>query len=121
MHRTISITSDRDFRRIYKRGRNYAGPLVVVYAERDRARRSRLGITVTAKIGKAVVRNRIKRRIREAYRGMEDHIAPGFSLVIVARSRAKDAAYADIVNALWHHLKRLDLIVSPQADAIIVT
>ena len=110
MHRTISITSDRDFRRIYKRGRSYAGPLVVVYAERDRSSRSRLGITVSAKIGKAVVRNRIKRRIREAYRSLEDSITPGVSLVIVARSRATQAAYADIAGALRHHLDKLGLL-----------
>ena len=111
MHRTISVTSDRDFRRIYKRGRSYAGPFIVVYAERDRLRRSRLGITVTAKIGKAVVRNRIKRRIKEAYRTLEDYIVPGYSLVIVSRSRAKDAAYADIVSDLRYLLKKLELLV----------
>lgn len=61
---------------------------------------TRLGLTVGTKIGGAVVRNRIKRRIREIYRLEEPLLKPGFDLVVVARSRAKTADYRTLEREL---------------------
>lgn len=73
---------------------------VVLYYRRTGRRSTRLGLTVGTKIGSAVVRNRIKRRIREIYRLEEPLLQPGFDLVIVARSRAKTADYHTLEREL---------------------
>ena len=68
-------------------------PCLVVYARRTGGQTSRLGLTVTAKVGKAHTRNLVRRRLREIYRLHEDGLRPGFDMVVVARTRAASAAY----------------------------
>ena len=66
------LNDNRDFLRLYKRGRCAACPLLVVYARRGGfANRRRVGITATKKVGGAVQRNRAKRLIRAAWREVE--------------------------------------------------
>ena len=60
----------------------------------NRTRCNRLGITVTSKVGKAHIRNRVRRRFREIYRHHEDQISCGFDIVIVARNRAAEVTYS---------------------------
>ena len=69
-------------------------PCLVVYARPNGGRENHLGFTVTAKVGKAVTRNRVRRRLREIYRLHESGLKPGYDLVVVARVRAAEAAYA---------------------------
>ena len=69
-------------------------PCLVVYARENRSEHNHLGFTVTAKVGKAVTRNRVRRRLREIYRLHESELKPGFDLVVVARTRAAGVAYA---------------------------
>ncbi len=72
------------------------------------ARQARFGFTVTKRLGKAVVRNRIKRRLRAAVRDVQMHHAkPGFDYVIVARSPALETAYATLVVDLEKALERV--------------
>lgn len=88
MNHTVSLTENHLFRRAYHRGRQSVHSALVLYALPNRLPVSRLGLTVSPKIGKAVVRNRVKRRLRESYRLEEGRLLPGFDLVIVARRRA---------------------------------
>ena len=66
---------------------------IVVYARRNGLGYNRLGFTVTSKVGKAVTRNRVRRRLRAIYRLHEGGLNPGFDIVIVARTRAASATY----------------------------
>ncbi len=94
MRFTSSLNKDRQFRRLYKKGTSAVRPCLVVYARENRSERNHLGFTVTAKIGKAVTRNRVRRRLREIYRLHETELRPGFDLVVVARVRAVASSYA---------------------------
>ena len=58
-----------------------------------------MGITVSKKLGKAVVRNRVRRRLREIYRLHEEQFAPGFDIVVVARSRCVNADFDKMTAA----------------------
>ena len=69
-----------------------------------------LGITVTKKLGKAVVRNRVKRLIRESYRLKEDLIASGYYIVFVARGKAVDASFEKISHDMSFLLKKSGII-----------
>ena len=91
---TDPLRDNRNFRRLYAKGRSCVGSCMVLYGRKNRTSGSRLGITVGGKVGNAVVRNKIRRRLREIYRLHESELAPGFDMVIVARGRAAGAAYA---------------------------
>ena len=90
---TSSLKLNRDFHRVYRKGTSAVRPCLVVYARRTNARENRLGLTVTAKVGKAHIRNKVRRRLKEIYRLHEEDIHPGYDLVVVARTRAAAAAY----------------------------
>lgn len=68
-------------------------PCLVIYARRNRNGVNHLGFTVTTKVGKAVTRNRVRRRLREIYRLHEAQLKPGFDMVVVARARAAQVSY----------------------------
>ena len=86
------------FRRLYgTNGQN--SPLLVLYARKNRLNQNRVGITVSKKLGGAVVRNRVRRRLREVYRLHEDRFLPGYDIVVVARSRAIDASFESLCQA----------------------
>ena len=94
-----TLKENRDFRRLYGRGRSAADRHLVVYTLRNRLGTNRLGITVGVKLGCAVQRNRVKRLIREAYRLHQHELKTGMDIVVVARRSAVEAGYADIERA----------------------
>ena len=94
MQFTTTIKSNNEFHRLYAKGKSVVTPTLVLYMRRNKNGASRVGYTVTTKLGHAVVRNRIRRRLREIYRLHETEICEGASLVVVARGRAVNARYA---------------------------
>lgn len=88
------LKQNSDFRRLYARGKSAAGPYMVLYCGKNRLGLNRLGITASKKLGGAVKRNRIRRRVREVYRLSEHLLRPGVDLVIVARFRALDGNFS---------------------------
>ena len=99
-----SLVLNTQFKKLYTKGSSYVSPSVVVYAKRNGLAHNRLGITVSKKIGKAVVRNRAKRRLREVYRINSANILQGYDFVLVARGRTAECPYdklfADFVQAV---------------------
>ena len=90
---TSSLKTNRDFLRVYRKGTSAVRPCLVVYARRTNERENRLGLTVTAKVGKAHTRNLVRRRLREIYRLHEDGMRSGYDVVVVARTRAANVTY----------------------------
>ena len=86
------------FRRLYATS-GQANGYFVMYARRNRSDINRIGITAGKKLGHAVGRNRIRRRLREIYRLNEDKFAPGWDIVVVARSRCVDADFQKLTRA----------------------
>ena len=86
------------FRRLYATS-GQANGYFVMYARRNRSDINRIGITAGKKLGHAVVRNRIRRRLREIYWLNEDKFAPGWDIVVVARSRCVDADFQKLTRA----------------------
>ncbi|MCB6366032.1 ribonuclease P protein component [Intestinibacillus massiliensis] len=112
MKQTVSIKENRDFRRLYHRGKSAATRYVVVYCAKNRLGRNRIGLTVSTKLGGAVVRNRIKRLLREAYRLHEAEFKTGYDFVLVARGRAAGAKCREIEKALLAAMDELKLRVT---------
>ena len=88
-----SLKESHLFRRLYHKGRSAANGYLVLYCRRNGSQGNRIGITVSSKLGHAVVRNRVRRRLREIYRLHEANFLPGWDVVVVARSRAVTASY----------------------------
>ena len=76
MEHTVSLKLNHEFRRLYGRGKSAVNPCLAVYCRKNNLGYSRLGLTVGVKLGKAVVRNRTRRRIKEAYRIHEGAFLP---------------------------------------------
>ncbi len=90
--KSATLKLNSQFQKIYKSGKSCARPTLVLYARQNGQRDNRLGITVSKKIGKAHLRNRAKRRLREVYRLNKASLKSGFDFVLVSRGRTP---YAD--------------------------
>ena len=110
MKKTISIKENKDFKRLYYRGKSIASGCLVVYYRQNPYPYCRLGLTVSAKVGKAVVRNRVRRLIRESYRIMEDRVRKSMDIVVVARSAAASADFRAVSGALETAFKKSGII-----------
>ncbi len=96
MVNTTSLNSNRDFKRLYSRGLSVVGSSMVLYVRPTRRSGNRLGLTVSTKLGGAVRRNRMRRRLKECFRGLEGSVQGTFDIVIVARSRCFDIPFPSL-------------------------
>ena len=87
-----SLKLNHIFRRLYHTN-GQANSYLVLYARKNRTNTNRVGITVSKKLGKAHVRNRVRRRLREVYRLNEGKFQSGWDIVLVARSRSVEARF----------------------------
>ena len=86
------------FRRLYGTA-GYANGFLVLYARKNHTQKNRVGLTVGKKLGHAVVRNRVRRRLREVYRLHEEKFQPGWDIVMVARTKAVDAPFDSLIKS----------------------
>ena len=98
MKYSTSLKLNHIFRRLYATS-GHANGYLVLYARRNRTNTNRVGVTVGKKLGHAVVRNRVRRRLREVYRLNEERFAPGWDIVVVARSRCISADFGKLTGA----------------------
>jgi len=82
------LKKKREFERVYKNGRRCWNKTFVIYVLPNRINVTRLGLTVSKKVGKSVKRNRVKRLIRESFRLSQEQIMPGYDVVVVAKPSA---------------------------------
>ena len=113
MRFSTSLKLNHVFRRLYHTA-GFADSYLVLYARRNRLGENRVGITVSKKLGHAVVRNRTRRRLREIYRLNESRFHVGYDIVVVARSRAVDADFATLTQAYLSLADRLCLTNSEE-------
>ena len=101
------------FRRLYATS-GQASSCMVLYARKNRSSTNRVGLTVSKKLGHAVVRNRIRRRLREVYRLHEDQFQPGWDIVVVARSRCVNATFDALTKAYLSLAEKAGILESCQ-------
>lgn len=110
---TQSIKKNFQFRFVYNKGKSLANRLLVMYVVKSKkyTDTNRLGISVSKKVGKSVVRSRVTRLIKESYRLSEEDIKQGYDIVVIARVSANGADYKEINKALLSLLKKHDLLL----------
>jgi ribonuclease P protein component len=114
------LRSNRDFKRTYARGRSFVNPLLVLYVLPVRVEDRLIGFSISKKLGGSVVRNRIKRRLREVWRERANELKPGFHAILVGRSRLKEADFATMEAAVDALLRQAKLKREMQSERVIV-
>ena len=99
-----------EFQRAYQEGNKYWDRYFVIYVRPTGFGRSRLGITVSKKVGKSVQRNRVKRLIRESFRHLRPQIQIGYDVVVVGRSAATRLKCQEAQNALCRLFQRASIL-----------
>ena len=102
------LTRAADFARVFSKGGSLANDLIVLKTLSNSLPQSRFGITVGRRVGGAVVRNRVKRLLREIMR--MTHLRPGWDIVLIARPPAASARYARLEKAAKALLARAQVI-----------
>ncbi|MGI6498719.1 MAG: ribonuclease P protein component [Oscillospiraceae bacterium] len=110
MEYSQSLKKNHEFRRLYARGKSAVSPILVLYCRKNGRSVNRVGITVGGKVGNAVKRNWVRRRLRECYRVNEGRFAVGYDLILVARVRTGFAKYRQMEEHLLRLSGRLGLL-----------
>lgn len=107
MQRRHRLVQSKRFQQVFREGRSLVHPLLVLRAQPNDLTHSRFGFVVAKRIGGAVVRNLVKRRMREAMRMRIAVVPPGWDLVLIARTPIVRASFWRVGEALDGLLPRL--------------
>ncbi len=111
-YKIVAINENRDFKRVYAKGKSYVSPVLVTYICKNKGHHLRIGITASKKIGNAVKRNRSRRVIRAAFQSFLPLIDKNrnLDLIFVARAKTPFVKSTVVQKAMAHHLKEAGLI-----------
>lgn len=113
MQRKLRLRNRADFNRVYRGGRSFANSQFVVYWSKHKlAEPFRLGVSVSKKVGNAVVRNRMKRVVKEIVRRYEGKIAPHTDLIIIVRKPAIVMKFTELEKSIAHVLRKAGLLTT---------
>ena len=115
MRFSTSLKLNHIFQRLY-RTNGFADGYLVLYARCNRTATNRVGIAVGKKLGKAHIRNRARRRLREVYRLNEEKFSSGWDIVLVARSRCVDADFGKLTASFLTLAKKAGLLLPPAEE-----
>lgn len=110
--KNTTITSNRDFQRIYRSGKSFVSPSLVTYAFKTKNNNLRIGITTSKKVGKAVKRNRCRRVIRAAFAHLQADQNASYDIIFVARTRTAYCKSYEVEKYMREHLSKLGIVQS---------
>lgn len=111
MNKTYRLTRREDFSHIYRHRKSTANHQFVVYYKKDhRNEHFRLGVSISKKVGNAVVRNLLKRRVKEIVWSMKEEIKPGYDFILIVRKPATEQDFHAMKKSVHHVLKRAGII-----------
>lgn len=105
-----TLKENYEFRRLYHKGKSAGARHLVVYVRRNGRRLNRLGLTVSPKVGGAVVRSRVRRILREAWRALQPELRQGYDVVIVARSSSATVKMGEVLSSLRKAARAVGLL-----------
>ena len=105
MKKSFRVKREKDFKAIFKDGTSFANRKFVVYQLENQKSHFRVGLSVSKKLGNAVTRNQIKRRIRHILLSVREHLADNVDFVVIARKGVESLDYAEMEKNLLHVLK----------------
>ena len=105
MKKRFRVKKEKDFNAIFKEGKSFANRKFVIYRLANNEQHFRVGLSVSKKLGNAVMRNQIKRRIRHILIEHKDQLVENVDFVVIARKGVKILDYAEMEKNLLHVLK----------------
>jgi ribonuclease P protein component len=108
--RRFRLTRSTDFQRVRQYGKSYAHPFLVLVVLPNQEENSRFGVTAGRSVGKAVQRNRSKRRLRAALQSYLSMVSPGWDIVLIARRPILEASFPKIRAAISLLLQRAGIL-----------
>ena len=105
MKKSFRVKREKDFKAIFTDGTSFANRKCVVYQLENQKSHFRVGLSVSKKLGNAVTRNQIKRRIRHILLSVREHLADNVDFVVIARKGVEGLDYAEMEKNLLHVLK----------------
>ena len=106
-----TLKLNKDFKRLYYRGKSVATRSVVIYMSKNKFGHNRVGLTCGKTVGKATKRTRAKRLMRESYRLISGEVKQGFDIVLVARTRIVDKKCPEVFKDIKYAFSKLDMII----------
>ncbi len=110
MEKKLRLKGNKDFRKTYDKGKSFANKYLVIFFVKNGLDNNRIGIAVTKKLGNSVVRNKVRRRVREAYRLNNYKVKQGYDIVFLSRVGAKEVGYKELESAVLHLLRLAGLV-----------
>lgn len=104
--RAMRLTDSPEFEKVYREGMAYRGKLFSMHVFPNEAATARLGLSVSKKVGNAVTRNAVRRRLREVFYGRVPLFRRNVDVVISARPAAATAEYADLEREFARALRK---------------
>ncbi|MBD0382259.1 ribonuclease P protein component [Paenibacillus sedimenti] len=110
MEKTYRLAKREDFNKVYRYGKSMANhQFVLYYLAQPKLEQFRLGISVSKKVGNAVVRNRLRRMIKEIIRLNKDRMTDHYDYILIARKPAADMDYAQMEKSIFHVIRKASL------------
>lgn len=101
------LKKNKEYRKVYSQGRSVADRHIVIYCYGNGLEFSRFGFTVSKKVGKAVIRNRIRRLFKEVCRLNNDKFPVGYDYILLARKDSVGLNYSQIEEIIMKLLRRI--------------
>jgi len=118
MQRKLRLRKREDFNRVYRQGRSFANMQFVVYwRQRPEPGNFRLGVSASAKLGGAVVRNRMRRMVKEIVRLNADKLREDYDLILIVRKPALELSYKEMESSVLHVLRKAGLLKGSEPAA----
>jgi len=111
MHR---LKKNWEFKRVYRYGRTVVSRNIVLYYCPNGLNYNRIGFSISKKVGKSVVRNKIKRTYREAFFKVEEHLCKGYDFILIARKPAADVSFIEACKELHNLCRKKQLLKKRQ-------
>ena len=109
-HSELTLRNQKDFSRVYKKGKSKGSRFVVVLYRKNNLDYTRTAFVSSKKVGNSVERNRARRLMKEAYRAVSSRVEPGHDIVFVARNTIAGHKEAEIEKVMEQTLKNCDLL-----------
>ena len=110
MDKMNRLRSNMEFKKVYKYGKNYWNRNLILYVMKNDLGYTRVGYSITKKIGNSVVRNRIRRQMKEIYRLKFDLIENNYDLIFIPKKNVVDISYEKLDSAMIHIMNLAKLL-----------
>lgn len=110
MRNINALKKNSEFQRVYGIRKSHGTRNLIMYAAPNQKEVTRIGISVSKKVGNSVIRHRVTRLIRESYRLNKNILKPGYDIIVVARPLAKEQGFMEVEQSYRYLLKRHGII-----------